>query len=378
MKSKVLIKAELVLALFIAISILAGKSNIVSLCFYASFVVMMILILMTSRYRSQCKTLALFIIILAFASVIFSAFLHGKFPTIDNMLFFLVFAALLIYIYILMVIDINYSLFKWIMNWGFIFAACFPIAYYIFNIRTYQVGFLSMNFSNSNLLGMWVLQAAIFSFLNFFWQKGIAKKGIIIVLFIVNIRLLVLSGTRNALLALILGGILVLLHLQRKRKYSKKVLFVVAILPILFLLTYLTIFPILNQNGSIIQFSVEGKGLDSRYAIWINTLFNLKGYYLTGDYFSLAGNVHNSHLVVLASYGIIVLLLTILFLYIVMCESNRKCETFLQKICLTAFFVTIFMGIGEGALFSGAVGLYIPSCVYLLLCRYNPGHVCSE
>lgn len=373
-----LVKFELTLAIAIAIATLSGKSNLVSLCFYTSFFVMMVLVLKMSKYRSQCKTVAMITISFAFVSVITSAFSYGEFPTLSNMLFFLVFSALLMYMYVLQIMDIHYAIFNWIMKWGIVFSSCFPIAYYIFGIRTYQADYLSMNYSNSNLLGMWVLQAAIFAFLNLLWQRGLVKKGICTVLFLANIKLLILSGTRNALLALALGGVVILLHLYQKRKYSKALLFGVAVLPIIFLAIYLSAFSILSQNKFLLQFAMEGKGIDSRYAMWTATLFNLQGHFLTGSYFSLAGNTHNSHLVVLASYGIIVLVLTIMFLYNVMCEANSQCETPFQKVCLTAFFVTIFMGIGEGALFSGALGLYIPACVYLLLCRYNPEYECSE
>lgn len=367
-----LIKFELILAITIAVSTLAGMTNLVSLCFYTSFLIMMLLTLLMGKYRSQCKTLAIVTICFAGISVIISALSYEVFPILSNLLFFLVFSTLLMYMYILQIMNIHSSLFKWIMNWGIVFSACFPIAYYVFDIRTYNAGYLSMNFSNSNLLGMWVLQAVVFAFLNLLWQKGFVKKAMSVVLFIVNMNLLVLSGTRNALLALMLGGGIILLHLYRKRKYSKALLFGVAVLPILFLIIYLNVFSILDQNEFLLQFMTGGKGIDSRYSIWIATLFNLKGHFLTGSYFSLAGNVHNSHLVVLASYGIIVLVLTIMFLYKVMCVSNNQCETTFQKICLVAFFITVFMGIGEGSLFSGAVGLYIPACVYLLLCRYNP------
>lgn len=371
---KLLVKFELIIATAIAIATLAGKSNLVSLCFYTSFLVMMVLVLKLSRYRSQCKTVAVVTIIFAFGSVVISAFSCGELPPLSNMIFFLVFSALLMYLYLLQIIDIDYALFNWIMKWGIVFSSCFPIAYYIFNIRTNQAGYLSMNYSNSNLLGMWILQATLFAFLNLFWQKGLIKKGICIILCITNIKLLLLSGTRNALLALVVGGVIILLHLYRKCKYSKGLLFGVAVLPILFLIMYLSAFSVLSENKFFLQFAMEGKGIDSRYEMWTATLYNLKGKLLTGSYCSLAGNVHNSHLVILASYGVIVLILTIIFLYKVMRNVNNQCDSFFQKMCLAAFFVTIFMGIGEGALFSGAVGLYIPSCIYLLLCRYNPEH----
>ena len=366
------IKFELILAIAIVFFTLIGVASLVSLCFYASFLIMILLAVIMSNYRSQCKTFAIVTICFAFISVIISALFYKGFLTLNNLVFFLVFATLLIYMYILQIVEINRSLFVWIMNWGMVFSACFPIAYYVLGIRTQKGDFISMNFSNSNLLGMWILQAVAFAFINSFWQKGFLKKGISIVLIILNIRLLLLSGTRNALLALVLGGLIVLLYSYKNKKYSKALLVGVSVFPILFMVFYLYTFPFLSKNKFILNFITEGKGIDSRYDVWVATLYNLKGRFFTGSYFSLAGNVHNSHLVVLASYGIIVLILTVIFLYKTMSVANNQCETPFQKLCLVAFFITVFMGIGEGSLFSGAVGLYIPACIYLLLCRYNP------
>lgn len=369
---EVLLKFELALALAIALATLAGKSNLVSFCFYASFFFMLILVFKMINYYSPNKMLVITIVILSFIMIIINSLLNKVYFTHNNMLYFIVFSALLMYIYVLHIMDIHYSLFQWIMRWGMVFSSCFPLAYYVFNIRTSQAGYLSMNFSNSNLFGMWILQAIIFSLLNLFWQRGMVKKGVCLLLVLINSKLLILSGTRNALLALIFGAIIILTHLHKKCKYSKLLLFVIAVFPIVFFAVYLAFFPIISQNNLLLQFMSESKEIDSRYSMWISTLYNLKGHFLTGSYFSLAGNTHNSHLVILASYGIFVLILTIIFLYKIMCVANSQCKTTFQMVCLATFFITIFMGIGEGALFSGAVGLYIPACIYLLLCRYNP------
>jgi hypothetical protein len=76
-------------------------------------------------------------------------------------------------------------------------------------------------------------------------------------------------------------------------------------------------------------------------------------------------------MVVLCSFGIVVLFLVMRFLYVVMVRVNRQCETRKQLICLAAFFGTVFMGLGEGGLFSGGVGINVISCMPLLLARFN-------
>lgn len=139
--------------------------------------------------------------------------------------------------------------------------------------------------------------------------------------------------------------------------------------PLMFLLLYLQLIE-WDAIKETFNFMVEeGKPLTSRVEIWRNILRDLKGYYLTGDYFELGGNAHNSHMVVLASFGTVALLLVIYYLYLILKEANSKCATKKQMICLLAFCCSLFMGMGEGALFSGGLCLYVMCCTPLLLAR---------
>lgn len=375
-----LIRLEFLLSIAIAVFTLWNKSNLVSLCFYCSFVVLLMATISVVNYRSQIKTMAIAIIVVSVFMIFVNSFSTGGSVNASNAVSFIVFASLLIFIYVLFAANVNYYEVNWIMNWGIVFSACFPIAYYVFNIKTYYAGFLSMNFSNSNLLGMWLLQAAVLSAINVYWQKGLIKKIICVGLTILNINLILLSGTRNALLALMLGAFIALLYIHSRKKYNNVILITVAALPIIFLIVYLTFYSAISNNAFLLKFMTGSKRIDARLAMWSATLYNLKGHYLTGSYFTLAGNVHNSHLVVLTSYGIVVLFMTIAYLYQVCSYANAQIETIFQRTCLTGFFITIFMGIGEGALFSGALGLYIPACIYIFLCRYNPDqeYVCGH
>ena len=62
-------------------------------------------------------------------------------------------------------------------------------------------------------------------------------------------------------------------------------------------------------------------------------------------------------------------LFTNYFMYKLCCAVNENCKTKKSLYCLAAFFGVVFMGIGEGALFSGAMGLYIMACGFIYLAR---------
>ena len=89
--------------------------------------------------------------------------------------------------------------------------------------------------------------------------------------------------------------------------------------------------------------------------------------WFTGDYANLDGNAHNSHMVLLCSFGIVILILTIIFTYNITIEISKKAKNKFQTLCLAAFYASIFMGFGEGALYSGGLGLYILCGIFLVL-----------
>ena len=80
--------------------------------------------------------------------------------------------------------------------------------------------------------------------------------------------------------------------------------------------------------------------------------------------------MHNTHLDVMASYGIPVTILVCCFLfYIIYNRGNRYSRE--QVLFLIAFMFSIVLGIGEAALFSGGQGLYIFIGCLLLLSRQD-------
>ncbi len=98
--------------------------------------------------------------------------------------------------------------------------------------------------------------------------------------------------------------------------------------------------------------SWEGKGLDSRLEIWSQALEAIAAAPLTGSY---GPQFHNSHLDIAASYGIPALMLTCLLM------------TRYLRGSLPGFACCLLLGMGESALFSGGLGIYLFAGVFLLM-----------
>lgn len=116
----------------------------------------------------------------------------------------------------------------------------------------------------------------------------------------------------------------------------------------------------------------EGKGLDSRAMIWGNALQQLWKSPVLGAYFEISEGtgvfqMHNSHLDIAVSYGIPVLVLVCALLVRYLCQQGRIYENRKGYIYILGFACAILLGMGEAAVFSGGLGLYIFAGLFLLL-----------
>ena len=69
---------------------------------------------------------------------------------------------------------------------------------------------------------------------------------------------------------------------------------------------------------------------------------------------------------ILASYGIIVFVMVCIFLYGVMRRKQERKQSYTQTIALVGFICALLLGIGEAALFSGGLSVYLYFGIFLL------------
>lgn len=234
-----------------------------------------------------------------------------------------------------------------------------------------EEGFLTLGFSNPNTTGMFL--AAVFG-LELVSLRGSEAWWSRLCHLLTAVYLGYLTaetGARSAMLALAVEtGFFLWSLIRRRRPLRLSPVFcqLAAVLPLFFALIYLVLLDNQQVTGMLEFLAGEGKPLTSRAEIWQEALSHIRKSPLLGAYSQLGASfqMHNSHLDILASYGLPVLVLTCLFLF---CALRLRGENLSSEgLCaMGGCCALLLMGVGEAALFSGGLGICLFAGVFLLL-----------
>lgn len=251
-----------------------------------------------------------------------------------------------------------------------------PGAVFRFNGRI--TNYLTFGFINPNLTSVFLLCICMLEFLCAYYTRGKVRKGLHLVLAVYMARFIVETRARNCILVLLFFIFVYLVYLVFRRyavRMTKKKALLFSLVPVLFAAVYLlfVLNPWIQEVFSF--FASESKALSSRMSIWTYAVELISAHPLFGAYSQIAyeaeaAHLHNSHLDVAASYGIPVLALVCLFLYRIILESGKKTNR-MNTMCLTGFLCVLFTGMGEAMLFTGGLGIYIYSGIFLVLAAYD-------
>lgn len=318
------------------------------------------------RGISRLGVAALLISVSALLCVCINAFVKGAVVSFSYFREALIFICTILYLYLVSDTAVGQSTINLVLKGNVLISLLYPIAYFFFSYEDLPIG-LSLNFSNPNLAALWLLLSIFYCVLAFMYLQS-AWRLIAVGAGAFNIYLMVLTRSRNTLLALILFAVIFSLsHFKRGFRYSNVFLWIMDLLPAVFVPVYMYVIRPIIDKGWLDFLVSTGKPLDSRIPIWERCFEGLKGCWLTGNYAELRGNAHNLDMVLLCSYGVLLLLIVTPFLFYVMRKANRSANNRFRLYCISAFFAVLFMGIGEGMLFSGGQGIFLPACGYLLL-----------
>lgn len=221
--------------------------------------------------------------------------------------------------------------------------------------------YLTFGLSNPNLAGMFLLFLFLYDFIGIYKYKNFLR----IICFIASLFLLyfiVETKSRSCLLAVcfFIFAVIVFYKLYLKNW----LIFVGLLVPLLFVVLYMLIIES-GVNLGFLSFLVdEGKGLDSRYEIWKETLEVIKNNLFLGNYYIISagtGNFqrHNIWLQVLAGFGFLNFVIVFYYFYYMVTKVNRlNSKDKLGKIAVICFITIIVQGIFEGTILSGALGLF--------------------
>lgn len=269
-----------------------------------------------------------------------------------------------------------------------IFAIATNVLIGILYLTTYQQGFnvfegellLTLNFSNPNKAGMFVLNTMLYLLLPFTTLHKPVRGLPTILLFILLVPLCVsingilsLTGCRSAIMALIVFiGLVSLDFLFGKRmKLKKWMMALIAIAPFIFVFFYV------NYASTVtfdVSFGIEdtGKTAMTRMKVWSPVVNDFLHYFAFGDYYRISNGtgmsqMHNTHLDVYASYGMLPLIIYIILLVKVLWQSYEYATTRFQRASIYAYIACMVIGTFEASSVSGSGGLFILTNGLILL-----------
>lgn len=357
------------------------NDTIASVMLYASFVVVLFLwIYVMSRGKiNKGDFLAFFIISLSFVFVLWNATLDNAMFTFAYVKKMIMFWATIVFFQTASKLSIDKKLENRIKNIiivvTFIIIAMFLFAdsSFIYEHKGRVGEYLTLQLSNPNLTAMFLTCIAIFVLSRFWCEKKIRNKIGYLCLFLVIGYMVVKTGSRNSILALVLT-VLILCFLAFRRKdlwtTSKFVAFCVTVFPFVFSILYLWL--IESDFKNIFEmFSILDKESGTRVDVWTFALQNWKespwlGAYSQISYGKGASQMHNTHLDILASYGIIVFVLTMFWLYYLIWNSGKSYSKH-RVLYHIGFIGIILLGMGEAAIFTGGIGIYIFGGMFIFL-----------
>lgn len=369
---------ETLLSVIIVFASVLYKGNIASMAFTISFISLLCFFVafVVKSKLDQITTLLVFVIIISFVNVLISLISADKSVTFEGLNFYFSFICTLIFFCLAVYHKISKKAEKNFYRLQMLIALAYPFCYYFIPMRTNHTFALAFNFSNPNLAGMFILQSILYMILGSIRYREKSIKLVFIVLAAIDLLMILKTDSRNVLLALMVFVCFVAWsYVKQRYSFSNFILLVFSSIPIVFVPIYFFYINLVIEKGWFSFLVSEGKSLDSRIGVWEDFLRRLDGKWLTGNYAGALGNAHNAYMVVLCSFGAVVLILVIIFIYKIFQKINSNSSNIYNSCCIAAFFAVLFMGIGEGALFSGGLGIYILAGSFLFLINVEQDNV---
>lgn len=274
------------------------------------------------------------------------------------------------------------------------------IAINVFYLLFFKSGFaifesevlLTLNFNNPNQTGMFLLNSilylAIAALGSYGIRRGFSGKLLFIATLAITIPLitsifgmLTLTGSRASFLSIAMFGSLLIMSIfiPARKIFNKYVCFALCILPFVFVFIYLIYVSTLTID---VSFGMEesGKTSGTRIHVWKPIIDEIFHYLLFGDYYGISegtgmSQLHNTHLDVFASYGIIPLIIYCRVLYKIILKSSRNISSYIQALGLFAFVSNIPSWTFEASFVAGSGGLFLLTSGFLLIASYIPPQV---
>lgn len=367
---------QYMLCCLMVILVILNQTAIYSALFMVSFVVVLAMLFFNmDRYTTSEFALLVAVVILPFINVCINGFVNIDKSNISFNYFkkYIMYCAAIIYISLCSKICLNTQTRKFFKILTIILSCSVIFLFFIKGDELYiykgrKTDYLVFNFGNPNTAGIYLTAMALTVLSVTSYINGAIKKAIVIVIGLFLCYLVTLTKCRNAEIVIMMFFIVKLFygfknHFAKRRIFPRWIIICVVFAPILFAVIYMS----LIDNETVVEalkfLSSEGKGVDSREKIWRAAFAFFDNSPIFGAYSEISGGggrsqMHNSHVDVLASYGILPFFLMLFYLSEILLHVNSEIKLSKQITFFIAFICMILIGCCEAVLFSGGI-LYI-------------------
>lgn len=374
-----LIRVLYAMAALIVILQVLDQDALVSMVFYASFAVALALWLSAVCQKMELlDAVVLAAIAIALINVLLNAISANAALSFQYLKKYIIFAVTLLLFAAADKLRISTAVGHWINRTMTLASIAMTLTFFWKGQELYEMhgivsNYLTFHFTNPNLVGLFLFCLAVYQFILLLYEHDLKRKLFHGVLFMFMAVFILKTQSRNTLLSLaVFLAIAVSMFRLNKRTVTVKkwACAFIAAWPLLFAGLYMQLYGN-NVVGRMLSFVVsEGKLLDSRVKMWRFAMRWYKTSPVVGAYDQIteglgAGQMHNTHIDILAAYGPMVLALVCIILYMLMRRGAANATR--HPLYVIAFMCTIVMGMGEAALFGGSLGLYIFAVGFLLL-----------
>ena len=226
-------------------------------------------------------------------------------------------------------------------------------------------------FYNPNYLGLFALSTYIVSLyllMNSLVNRDVKPAIIYVIITLLSILMILLSLSRTSFLGMIIYFLILIWYIFKDKKSSLLVNFTIILAVTALLFNYRDyFFHFIEKTRLMMQISDVSSG---RFEIWMYIFRNARlfGGIIDELIIGIGKNSHNSILSILAGYGIIPMILYLVFCIICLAVTikffnNSKSITTLYP--LTVFIIFMITGVTEGIL--GTVGIGVTPLFFILL-----------
>lgn len=370
------------------ISQVFGISGIVSIAFYSTFIASFALWVCTMTEKiDSIDILAITTMVLAAVNVCVDGILEYCSFSFEYIKKLIIFCCSLAFFSASRKIIVPKLFFKTVRFLFMLIGAVYVLMFFARNSQMHILGgsyssYLTFRFTNPNLAALFL--SGMIMYLLSSMTKTVKLDLMEILCFVImafEIAFIIQTKSRNVILPMLLfaAGLIWCVVFRKTICLSKGVIAALVLLPLIAALVYLAVVNVPSIERVFGFLSGEGKGLDAREVVWNYAIRWFLSSPLIGAYYS-AGHgkgffqLHNSHLDVLTSYGSVVFILFCVFLFMLLCRQTSE-PIDRKRLRVLAFICMLLNGIGEAAMFSGGLCIYLLAGIFLAREKEEPMRV---